>query len=306
MIFKEPVLVVVVGPTAVGKTKVSIDLARHFQTEILSADSRQFYREMKIGTASPSVEELQEVHHHFIGHLSISDSYNVSRFETDTLAKLAELYQHHRIVILTGGSGLYINAVCHGIDLLPDPDPELRLQLKNKLHESGLSSLQKKLQSLDPDYFQKIDQSNPARLIRALEVSLTTGVPYSVLRTNIPKRRPFKILKIGLNIPRETLNQRINTRVDRMIDRGLLEEARRLQPYQYLNALNSVGYKELFDYFRGTYPLETAIEKIKTNTRRYAKRQMTWFRKDDNITWFSPENTQEIISQIENLIHLTP
>ena len=302
MIFNEAILVVVAGPTAVGKTRVTIDLATHFQTEILSADSRQFFREMKIGTAAPSGEELLEVRHHFIGHLSIHEPYNVSRYESDALSKLEELFSLHRIVFLTGGSGLYIDALCNGIDQLPDPDPGLRKQLKNLLHESGISALQEQLQSIDPAFYLTVDKSNPARLIRALEVSLTTGKSYSLFRTHTPKQRPFKILKIGLHLTREILNQRINDRVDQMIARGFIEEARELWPFQHLNALNTVGYKELFDHFREKNSLEIAIEKIKTNTRRYAKRQMTWFGKDEAITWFSPTDIPGIISFISNSV----
>jgi len=299
MIIKMPRLVVITGPTAVGKTGIAIHLARHFQTEILSADSRQFFRELKIGTAAPSPEELKAVPHHFIGHLSIHEPYNVSRFETDALTKLTTLFALHDLVLLTGGSGLYINALCHGIDLLPDPDPELRQKLKNILLHSGIGALQQQLHDLDPDYFQQMDQSNPTRLIRALEVTLTTGIPYSSLRTHTPKPRPFTIVKIGLELPRPVLNERINHRVDQMLEAGLLREAESLYPYRHLNALNSVGYKELFDYFEGKYSFETAVEKIKTHTRRYAKRQMTWFRNDPSIAWYHPEQLPEIISNLQ-------
>ncbi len=295
MIIEMPRLVVVLGPTAIGKTGIAIQLARHFQTEILSADSRQFFREMKIGTAAPSTEELNAAPHHFIGHLSIHDPYNVSRFETDALKKLTTLFTRHNLVLLTGGSGLYINAVCHGIDPLPDPDPELRKQLKDMLQNSGIGALQNQLQSLDPDYFLQMDQNNPVRLIRALEVTLATGMPYSSLRTQVPKPRPFTIIKIGLYLPRPVLNERIDHRVDRMMEAGLLREAESLYPHRHLNALNSVGYKELFDYFEGKHSIETAVEKIKTNTRRYAKRQMTWFRKDPSIAWYTPDQLPEIL-----------
>ncbi|MCK9202868.1 MAG: tRNA (adenosine(37)-N6)-dimethylallyltransferase MiaA [Bacteroidales bacterium] len=302
MIINEPLLVVVAGPTAVGKTSVSIQLAHHFNTEIISADSRQFYREMKIGTATPSREELLEIPHHFIGHLSVGEPYNVSRFETDALNKLTEMFRNHKVVIMTGGSGLYIDAVCQGIDQLPDPDPVLRQQLKDLLQDSGITALQQKLQDVDPDYYNQIDPFNPARLIRALEVTLTTGIPYSAHRTNSPKPRPFKILKTALTLPREILNQRINQRVDYMMGQGWLDEAIQLLPFQHLNALNTVGYKELFHYLKGAYSLEMAVEKIKINTRRYAKRQMTWFRKDPAFTWYAPDDLSGIISNIFHLL----
>ncbi len=288
-------LVVITGPTAVGKTSLCLELARRCTTHIISADSRQFYREMYIGTAAPSTEELSAVPHHFIHQLSVHDNYNVSRFETEVLDLLHELFNQHPVVFMAGGSGLYINAVCHGIDLLPDPDPEIRKALKEILETSGIRALQDELERVDPDYAARVDLANPARLIRALEIYRSTGVSYSALRTNKVKRRPFRIVKIGLDLPREILNQRINSRVDAMMNAGLVDEALTLYPLRHLNALNTVGYKELFDYFGGLTTLDHAVEKIKTNSRRYAKRQLTWFRKDPEIKWIGPGDIESVM-----------
>jgi tRNA dimethylallyltransferase len=293
------VLIVLTGPTAVGKTSLSISIARTFSAEILSADSRQFFREIRIGTAQPSIELLQSVPHHFIAHLSIHDQYNVSLFESDVLLKLDHLYKTSSSALLVGGSGLYINAVCHGIDELPDPDGALREQLINLYQSKGIKSLQDKLRVLDPVYFKQVDQSNPKRLLRAIEVCLATGLPYSSLRKNEPKPRKFRILKIGLHRDRDELNEHINARVDQMMEDGFLTEVKGLMPFRHLNALNTVGYKELFDHLDGKYSLEQAVEKIKTNTRRFAKRQMTWFRKDQEISWFHPDDLIEIIRFIK-------
>lgn len=295
----ERFLIVVAGPTAVGKTVCAISLALHFDTEIISADSRQFYREMTIGTAVPSQQELSAVPHHFIRHLSIHDAYNVSRYETDALKTLEILFQRKQIVIIVGGSGLYIDAVCRGIDELPDPDPELRRELKQELADYGIQSLRDKLRIVDPDYYQRVDMANPVRLIRALEVCITTGKPFSSLRNQRPEKRPFRTIKIGLSLPRDLLNQRINQRVDEMVNNGLVEEARALLPFRRLNALNTVGYRELFDCFDGKISLQQAIADIKTHTRRYAKRQMTWFKKDEEITWFSPDDLNIVIEHLK-------
>jgi tRNA dimethylallyltransferase len=253
---------------------------------------------MKIGTARPSDEQLTIVPHHFIGHLSISDYYNVSKYESDVLKTLEHLFAGSSFAILTGGSGLYINAVCHGIDELPDPDQSLREQLKDLYHREGIRFLQEKLRELDPEYCKKVDLSNPNRLLRAVEVCLTTGVTYSELRKNRRTPRNFRIIKVGLQRDREDLNQRINQRVEAMMQEGLLEEAKALAPYRNLNALNTVGYKELFDHLEGKYSLEQAVEKIKTNTRRFAKRQMTWFRKDKEIKWFHPDEFEKIVKKV--------
>lgn len=278
-------LIVITGPTAVGKTSFSIELAKHFKTSIISADSRQFYREMKIGTASPTPEEMQGIPHYFIGHISVTDNYNVSKYEEDVLTLLEKLFAANDTVIMTGGSGLYINAVCNGIDELPDPDKELRYELQQLLKEQGLTALRNKLKILDPDYYNVVDLANPGRLMRALEVCLTTGVPYSSLRKNKRKERHFRVIKTALFRNREELNHRINERVDMMIASGLTEEVRSLMPYRDLNALKTVGYRELFAFLDGRISFEQAVTDIKTNSRRYAKRQMTWFRKDPQIFW---------------------
>lgn len=293
-------LILVAGPTAVGKTSFAIRLAKHYKTEILSADSRQFYGEMRIGTAFPEPEELAAVPHHFVGHLPIRETYNVARFEQEALELLDKLYQNHRVVILTGGSGLYLDAVCKGIDDLPDHDPELRERLKAEIREKGLEAFGRKLKKLDPEYYEVVDLQNPNRLMRAVEVCLQTGETYTSQRKNSAKQRPFNILKIGLELPREELFERIATRVDRMMERGLLEEVRSLLPYREYNALNTVGYKELFACLDGEVSLERAVENIKTNTRRYAKRQLTWFKRDAEFQWFGPAQFNDAIGWIDD------
>jgi len=293
-------VVVILGPTAVGKTKLCFELAKHFSAEIISADSRQFFRELKIGTATPSQTELDEVKHHFIGNISIHDYYNVSMFEEQALACTYELFKHNNYVFLTGGSGLYISSFCDGIDDLPDPTPEIRQQLKDTFTHEGLEPLRMQLKIVDPDYYNIADLANPKRIMRALEVFLTTGLKYSQLRKQTPKSRDFSIIKIGLNRKREELFEIINQRVDQMIEQGLVDEALQFYPLKQLNALNTVGYKELFEYFAHKITREKAIENIKTNTRRYAKRQLTWFRKDTSINWFQPEQKEEIIAFIKN------
>ncbi|MBE0663662.1 MAG: tRNA (adenosine(37)-N6)-dimethylallyltransferase MiaA [Bacteroidales bacterium] len=293
-----PLLIVLAGPTAVGKTGVALQLAQEFGTEIISSDSRQFYREMKIGTAIPSPEELSVVTHHFIGHLSIHDRYDVSRFETEALARLEQLFLEHKLVIMTGGSGLYINAVCKGFDELPDRDRGLRKKLQALFDNEGIAALQDKLKKLDPLYFEKVDKNNPNRLLRAIEVCEATGKPYSQLRKGQVKERPFRILKIALNRDREELFERIAARTNQMMAEGLLDEVKSLLPYRHENALNTVGYKELFEHLDGNISLEEAITNIKTNTRRYAKRQLTWFKKDHEYHWFHPERIAEIATLI--------
>jgi tRNA dimethylallyltransferase len=295
-----PTLIVLIGPTAIGKTKTAIELARYFHTEIISADSRQFYRELKIGTASPSQEELAGARHHFIGQLAIEDYYNVSRYEEDVLNLLPMLFAKHNLAILTGGSGLYIDAICKGIDQLPDPDDKLRAEIKSWHTEKGLEFLQNKLEELDPEYFAIVDKANPKRLMRALEVCISTGKTYTSLRKNQPKTRGFNTIKIGLNRPRKELFERISLRVDQMIADGLVEEVKSLVKLRNHNALNTVGYKEIFEFFDGKITLERAIENIKTNTRRYAKRQLTWFKRDEEIKWFLPGEPMEIIGFIES------
>jgi tRNA dimethylallyltransferase len=292
-------LITLAGPTAIGKTRTAIFLARHFNTEIISADSRQFYHNLKIGTASPTSEELAAVKHHFVGHLSIDKYYNVSRFEQDVLTLLPGLFKKHPLVILTGGSGLYIDAVCKGIDDLPDPDDALRAEIKRWHAEKGLTFLQEKLRQFDPEYYEIVDKANPNRLMRALEVCITTGQTFTSLRKNKSKPREFNIIKIGLNRPREELFSNISRRTDKMINDGLVDEVKSLATFRHHNALNTVGYKEIFDFLDKKLTLERAIENIKTNTRRYAKRQLTWFKRDKEIQWFLPEETGQMISYIE-------
>lgn len=291
-------LIVVTGPTAVGKTAFSIRLARHFNTEILSADSRQFYREMRIGTAYPEPEELKAVRHHFIGNLSVTDTYNVSRYEKEALDLLELLYRKTDVVVLAGGSGLYIDAICKGIDELPDYDPALRKALKTQLENEGLPAFGKRLQALDPEYYEVVDQNNPNRLLRAMEVCIQTGQTYTSLRKNEARPRPFGIIMIGLNTEREILFRRIGERVDAMMDKGLLEEVNSLLPFRGYNALNTVGYKELFSYIDGDMSLEEAVEKIKTNTRRYARRQLTWFKRNAEIQWFNIDDFDAALTYI--------
>lgn len=287
-------LVALTGPTAIGKTRLAIQMARDFKTEIISADSRQFYRELQIGTAAPTAEELAAARHHFVGNLSITQSYNVSQYEKEVLAQLNELFREHRMVVLVGGSGLYIDAVCNGIDELPDPDPALRAELREMLEIQGLAALNIRLYGLDPVYYSMVDRANPKRVMRALEVCLTTGKKYSDLRKQAPKQRPFEIVKIALNMDRATLFNRINQRVDMMVNQGLVEEARQFYTSRHFNALNTVGYKELFRFFDGDITLEQAIADIKTNSRRYAKRQLTWCKRDPQYHWFSPSDYKAI------------
>ncbi|MGE0018199.1 MAG: tRNA (adenosine(37)-N6)-dimethylallyltransferase MiaA [Draconibacterium sp.] len=292
-------LIVITGPTGVGKTPVTIQLAKHFDTEIISADSRQLFKELYIGTATPNPNELSEVKHYFIQSHSITDNYNASRYEIEGLQLMEKLFRKTNLLFLTGGSMLYIDAVCKGIDEMPDAEPEIRLNLKKKLENEGIESLRLQLKQLDPNYYQNVDLKNPNRIIHALEICLTTGKPYSSFRTNPKKQRPFTIIKIGLDCDRQILHNRINTRVDKMIAEGLESEARNLLAHRNLNALNTVGYRELFDYFDGKTSRETAIELIKRNSRRYARKQLTWFRNDQQTQWFHPENVAEIIKYIE-------
>lgn len=297
---KIPTLIVVVGSTAVGKTSVSIQLAKKYNADIISADSRQFYREIPIGTAAPSIEEMEGVKHHFVGNLSVSDYYNVSKFETDVLNLLKDYFRQNEIMIMVGGSGLYINAVCNGIDELPDIDENLREQLNNLYQKEGLKALQDKLLTLDPEYYKKVDINNPKRLLRALEVCMQTGQTYTSLRKGNAVKRPFNIIKIGLELPRKQLNDRIERRVYSMLEEKWLDEAKSVYHLKNVNALNTVGYKELFKYLNGDWDYDTAIDKIKVNTRRFAKRQMTWFKRYEDISWFSPKELNNIIEYIDN------
>lgn len=293
-------LFVVVGPTAIGKTAMAIRIAQKLGTEILSCDSRQFYKELNIGVARPSDEELAAVPHHFIANLSICDTYNVSMYEHDALVLLDTLFATHNTAVAVGGSGLYVDALCQGITAMPDPDPEIRAQLKQQLKNEGLESLRAQLRLLDPDYYYSTDIANPLRIIRGLEMCLTTGQPFSKIRQNENQKRPFNIVKIGLTCPRDELYSRINRRVDQMVANGLVDEVRSLLPYRHLNALNTVGYKELFDFFDGNTTMEHAIEEIKTHTRRYAKRQITWFQRYSKIIWVEHKNFSKILQVIAN------
>jgi tRNA dimethylallyltransferase len=291
-------LVVIAGPTAVGKTGIAIKLAMDWNTEIISADSRQFYDEMSIGTAKPDQNQLSEVKHHFIANLSIHDYYNVSKFETEALELFNILFEKHDLVLMVGGSGLYIDAVCNGIDDFPDPEPEYRNYLKGIYKDDGIAKLQEMLLSIDPEYFATVDINNPNRLLRALEVCHTTGKKFSEQRLNSSKKRDFQIVKIGLNLPRPDLFNRIELRVDQMVEKGLVEEVQGLFPYRHLNALNTVGYKEIFEYLDSKITLQQAIVNIKTSTRRYAKRQLTWFNRTDEYKWFEPSQLNEITNYL--------
>lgn len=294
------VLLTVVGPTAIGKTALGILLAKHYKTEIISADSRQFFKEMEIGTAVPSKEELQAVLHHFIQHKSIFDPYSVGDFEKEAISFLEELFKNHDIVVMVGGSGLYVDAVVSGLDEFPEVDPIIRENLNQRLEEEGLESLQNELKIHDPEYYKIVDLENPHRLIRALEVSIAAKKPYSSFLDQQKPKRSFKTLYIGLDAPREVIYSRINARVDLMMEYGLLEEAKKLHAHKHLNALQTVGYKELFEYLDGHCPLEHAISEIKKNTRRFAKRQLTWLRKNESILWIpynlEPDKMIELIN----------
>lgn len=298
---KSKTLYIVAGPTAVGKTRFAIELAQLLGTEILSADSRQFYKEMRIGTAVPSSQELASIPHHFIQHLSIHDDYNVHRFEQDVLNKLEVLFTAHDQLVMVGGSGLYLNAVAYGIDDLPDPSEETRDHLDKLQKEQGIEGLQALLREKDPEFFQIVDIHNPNRMKRALEVCMTTGKTYSEQRKGQSKQRDFEIKWIGLKQDRGQLNDKINRRVDLMIEEGLIEEVKSLYPFKHLNALNTVGYREFFGWIDGEESYDWAVAKVKTNSRRYAKRQMTWFRKNQDIYWVDVDADINIDSILEEL-----
>ncbi|ACU03074.1 tRNA (adenosine(37)-N6)-dimethylallyltransferase MiaA [Pedobacter heparinus] len=291
-------LIVIVGPTGIGKTALAISLARHFSTEIISADSRQFFKEMEIGTAKPSAEELSAAPHHFINSHSIKTFFSTGDFEVQAIELISQLFKEHDLLIMVGGSGLYIDAVCKGLDDLPETDLNIREQLNQQLAAEGLESIKKMLSEADPEYYQKVDQSNPQRIIRGLEFYLSTGTKLSAHLTNSKKVRPFNIIKIGLNMQRPELYQRINQRVDQMMEMGLLDEVKSLLPYRKYNALHTVGYTELFSYLDGEITLQQAIDHIKQNTRRFAKRQLTWFRRDDSTAWFQPGQGAAVIKYI--------
>jgi tRNA dimethylallyltransferase len=296
------ILIVLLGPTGVGKTDISIDIARHLDCDIISADSRQFYREMKIGTAVPSEKQLSEIRHHFIRFISVKEYYSSSLFERDVLGLLPGLFTGKNIVLMTGGSGMYIDAVCDGTDDIPDIDPDVREKINKKYEEEGIEGLRMALKLFDPVHYEKVDLKNHKRIIRALEICETTGHPYSSFLTKQKRDRDFEVLKIGLKRTRDMLYSRINLRVDQMIEAGLEEEARSLYELRHLNALNSVGYKEFFDYFEGKIRREKAIELIKRNSRRFAKRQMTWWGRDKSITWFDAGKPEQIIDFVESRI----
>lgn len=293
-------LISISGPTASGKTGLSVFLAKSLKTEILSCDSRQFYKEMKIGTAVPTQQEMDAVTHHFIGHLSIFDNYSVGDFERDAIQKIEELFQVYDCLIMVGGSGLYEKAVTDGLDEFPEVDEKFRQELNTEFKNNGIEKLQQELKISDPEYYKTADIQNPVRVIRALEIIRGTGQKFSSFRTSNQTQRNFKIIKIGLELPREELYERINHRVDLMIKDGLLEEAKLLYPNRELNALQTVGYRELFEFMDGKTDLETAISEIKKNSRRYAKRQMTWYRKDERINWFSPFDKEKVLDFVLN------
>ena len=295
---KRKFLIVVVGPTAIGKTALSIKIANHYNSDILSADSRQFYKEMRIGTAVPEPDELAAAQHHFIQNRSIFDDYNVGDFEVDALNCLQTLFAEHNIQVIVGGSGLYVNAVVNGLDSFPKVDVEIRKELNEKLASEGLESLQNQLKELDEISYHEIAIDNPQRLIRALEICIGTNQPYSSFKTNSKKERDFETIKIGLTADREIIYDRINRRVDLMVENGLIEEAKALLPHKDLNALQTVGYRELFEYFDGHIDKEFSISEIKKNTRRFAKRQLTWFRKDEDINWFDFQTPFDEISAL--------
>ncbi len=295
-------LLVIVGPTGCGKTDLSIRLARHYDAPILSTDSRQFYRGMAIGTAQPTNEQLQAAEHHFIASHDLTENLNCGEYETQALERLRELFGHHKLVIAVGGSGLYVRALCEGMDDLPHADAALRNELTERLQREGLALLAEQLHELDPVYYETVDRNNPARVLRGLEVCLQTGRPFSEQRTGRKKCRNFRIIKVGVTLPREELYARIDSRVDAMMEAGLEAEARALYRYRALNSLQTVGYRELFDYFDGRITREKAIELIKRNSRRYAKRQMTWFRRDPEIRWFAPDEDEAIINYVRDSI----
>lgn len=296
-------VLLITGPTAVGKTSLAIQLAKQFHTEIISADSRQCYKEITIGVAKPSAEELQEVKHHFINSHSIHENLNAAAFEEYALSAAAEIFQQHDIAVMVGGTGLYIKAFCEGMDEIPAVDETIRKQLQDDYQQQGIEWLQQQLQTHDPLFAKEGEMQNPQRMLRAMEVVLSTGQSILQYRKGEKRKRNFNIIKIGLDLPREELYQRINQRVDVMLENGLPEEAKSVHPLRHLNALQTVGYRELFDFFDGSSTLEQAIEKIKQNSRHYAKRQLTWFKRDEEMNWFHPANTSQIQVYILQQLH---
>lgn len=304
ILLAQPTLILIVGPTAVGKTELCLNLAKKFKTDIVSCDSRQFYRELEIGTAKPNSDELAEVKHHLINSISIEDEYDVKQFEEDALRILEDLFKEKEVVLMTGGSGLFAKVVTEGLDEMPEVDPQIRSKIIREYEEKGLPFLQEEVRKGDPAYFAVVDTQNPQRLMRALEVIRGTGRPFSSFRKQEKVKRPFRVLKIGLNRDREELYRRIDDRMDQMIEAGLFEEAEKFFEKRHLNALQTVGYQEIFGFLEGKYDREEAIRLLKRNSRRYAKRQLTWFKKDSEIQWFNPSE----FNQIEKLIdqQITP
>lgn len=299
----KPTLIVLIGPTGIGKTDLSLNIAEHYNTEIISADSRQLYADLKIGTAAPTPEQLARVKHHFVGTLQLTDYYSAAQYEAEVMKKLDELFKRHNVIVLTGGSMMYVDAVCKGIDDIPTVDEETRKTLMQHYENVGLERLCAELKILDPEYYDIVDKKNPKRVIHALEICYMTGQTYTSFRTNQTKERPFNIIKVGLRREREELYARINKRVDIMMEDGLLEEAKSVYQYKDLNSLNTVGYKEMFKYLDGEWELPFAIEKIKQNSRIYSRKQVTWFKRDTDITWFHPDDTDNIMSFIEERLN---
>lgn len=299
----KPTLIVLIGPTGIGKTDLSLNIAEHYNTEIISADSRLLYADLKIGTAAPTPEQLARVKHHFVGTLQLTDYYSAAQYEAEVMKKLDELFKRHNVIVLTGGSMMYVDAVCKGIDDIPTVDEETRKTLMQHYENVGLERLCAELKILDPEYYDIVDKKNPKRVIHALEICYMTGQTYTSFRTSQTKERPFNIIKVGLRREREELYARINKRVDIMMEDGLLEEAKSVYQYKDLNSLNTVGYKEMFKYLDGEWKLPFAIEKIKQNSRIYSRKQVTWFKRDTDITWFHPDDTDNIMSFIEERLN---
>lgn len=299
----KPTLIVLIGPTGIGKTDLSLNIAEHYNTEIISADSRQLYADLKIGTAAPTPEQLARVKHHFVGTLQLTDYYSAAQYEAEVMKKLDELFKKHSVIVLTGGSMMYVDAVCKGIDDIPTVDEETRKTLMQHYENVGLERLCAELKILDPEYYDIVDKKNPKRVIHALEICYMTGQTYTSFRTSQTKERPFNIIKVGLRREREELYARINKRVDIMMEDGLLEEAKSVYQYKDLNSLNTVGYKEMFKYLDGEWELPFAIEKIKQNSRIYSRKQVTWFKRDNDITWFHPDDADNIMSFIEERLN---
>lgn len=293
-------LIVILGPTGVGKTSLCLHIAKEYNVPIINADSRQMFKELPIGTAAPTTKEQEQAKHYFVGNLTVDKYYNASMFENDVLSLLDILFKQQDIALMSGGSMMYIDAVCNGIDDIPTVDTQIRQRLKERYEQEGLESIIQELRQLDPEYYNIVDKKNHKRVIHALEICLSTGKAYSSFRHNVRKTRPFQIIKIGLTRNREELYSRIDQRVDEMISNGLLKEAANMYPQRNLNALNTVGYKELFDYIDGKTDLQEAIFKIKSNTHKYCRKQLTWFKRDPEIKWFTPENVEEIINYINS------